>query len=59
MAGTCDNIKLLFLCQGNKLNGVSRNTDCKVLILFLFRMFHCIDQFLGSKHIDIQMMSIL
>ena len=59
MAGTCDNIKLLFLCQGNELNSVSGNTDGKVLIFFFFRMFHCVDQFLSAKYIDIQMMRIL
>ena len=59
MAGTCDNVKLLFLCQGNELNSVSGNTDGKVLIFFFFRMFHCIDQLLCTEYIYIQMMGIL
>ena len=59
MAGTCNNITLLFLCYGNKLHSITGNTDGKILILLFFRMFHCIDQFLCAKYVYIQVMGIL
>ena len=56
MAGTCDNVKLLFLCQGNELNSVSGNTDREVCILLFFRMLHSIDKFLFTEYVYIEVM---
>ena len=42
MAGSCDNVILLFLGQADELNSVTRYTDGEVSILRLLRMSLCI-----------------
>ena len=38
MAGSCDNVILLFLGQADELNSVTRYTDCEVSIFRFFWM---------------------
>ena len=42
MAGSCDNIILLFLGQADELNSVTRYTDGEVSVLRLLRMSLCV-----------------
>ena len=42
MAGSCDNVILLFLGQADELNSVTRYTDGEVSVLRLLRMSLCI-----------------
>ena len=42
MAGSCDNVILLFLGQADELNSVTRYTDGEVSVLRLLRMSLCV-----------------
>ena len=59
MAGSGNNIQLLLSCKVDELNSISGYTDCEVCILFFFRMFHSVDQFLFTKYVYIEVMSTL
>ena len=59
MAGSGYNVKLLLACKVNKLNSVTRNTNCKVCIFFLFGMFHSIDELFCSEDIYVKVMRSL
>ena len=49
MAGTGDDVQLLFLGQVDELNGITGNTDGEVGVLFLLRVLHSVDQLLGAE----------
>ena len=59
MASTSDNVELLLLSQVNELNSITGYTDCEVLIFFLLRMFHSIDQLFCTEYVNVQMMSTI
>lgn len=59
VASSCDNVELLLSGKVDELNCITGYTDCEVCVLFFFRMFHCIDQFLCAKYVYIQVMGIL
>ena len=59
MAGTCNYVHLLLFCQVDEFNCIAGYTDCEVCILFFFRMFHSVDQFLFTKYVYIEVMSTL
>ena len=59
MAGSGNNIQLLLSCKVDEFNCISGYTDCEVCILFFFRMFHSVDQFLFTKYVYIEVMSTL
>ena len=59
MAGSCDDVKLLFSCQVDKLNGITGNTDREVCVLRLLRVFHCVLQLIKTEYIHVEMMSTL
>ena len=59
MAGSGNNVHLLLSCKVDKFNCITGNTDCKVCVLFFFRVFHSVDQLLFSKYVYVQVMSAL
>ena len=59
MAGTGDDVQLLFLGQVDELNGVTGNTDGEVGVLLLLGVLHSVDQLLGAKDVDVQVVGAL
>ena len=59
MAGTRDNVHLLFAGKVDKLDRISRNADGEVCIFFLFGVFHGVDQLFLAKNVNVQMVCAL
>ncbi len=59
MAGSCDNIQLLFTSQVDELNSISGYTDCEVCVFRFLRMFHSVDQFFCTEYVYVQVMCTL
>ena len=53
VAGTSNNVHLLFAGQVNELDGIAGNTDGEVGIFRFLRVFHRVFQFFDSKDIYI------
>src|SRR5574344_1234923 len=54
--GSGDNLLLLLSSKLNKVDSITRNTNCKLWILL--RMIHGINQYFSIQNININMMSI-
>ena len=59
MTGSGDNVHLLFPGQINELNRVSGHADREIGVFRLFWMLHSINQLLGAKYVNVQMMRSL
>ena len=59
MAGTCDNVELLLLGQVDELDRVAGNTDGEVGVLLLLGVLHGVQQLLGAKDVDVQVVGPL
>ena len=59
MAGTSNNVHLLFAGQVNELDGIAGNTDGEVGVLFLLRVLHGVDQLFSAKDVDVQVVGAL
>lgn len=59
MAGTRDNVQLLFMSQVDEFYRVAGYTNRKVCVFLFFRMLHCILQLFNTEYIDIQVMCTL
>ncbi len=55
MAGSCNDVQLLFSCKADELDRVAGNTNREVCILRFLRMLHGIDELLSAEDIDIEM----
>ena len=59
VAGTCNYVHLLLFCQVDEFNCIAGYTDCEVCILRCLRVLHCVDQFLGTEYVYVQVMCTL
>ena len=59
VAGSCDNIHLLFTGQVDELNSISGYTDCEVCVFRFLRMFHSINQFFCTEYVYVQVVCTL
>ena len=55
MAGTRDDVQLLFTRQVDELDRITGYADRKVRVFLFFRMFHRILELLHAEDIDVEM----
>lgn len=59
VAGTRDNVHLLFLREVDELNCVARHANGEVLVFFLFRVFHSVDELFTTEHVHVHVVRAL
>ena len=59
MECSVDNIELLLTCKRDKLNSVSRYTDCEVSVLWLIWVLHSIQKLILTEYVYVQVVSAL
>ena len=57
MECSVDNIELLLTCKRDKLNSVSRYTDCEVSVLWLIWVLHSIQKLILTEYVYVQVVS--
>ena len=59
MTGTSDNVVLLFLCKVDEAYCISRNANCEVSILWLFRVSLAVLEFFNAEYVYVEVVSTL